>query len=147
MSKFNKAPYFRKRFFDEKHITVRYAENGKCILNFQQEEMVATLDITNAPQLRTSSSVLLPGRMLAVIQVNSELKPEQIGQVYEVQPNEVLSEKYPNIYIVPMIHNVDTCIPDTVPMVIINFLIDDVSIFKGRNNGFLTKSIHRYFRN
>ena len=117
------------------HITVRYAENGKCILNFQQEEMVATLDITNTPQLRTSSAVLLPGRTLAVIQVNSELKPEQSGQVYEVQPNEVLSEKYPNIYIVLMIHNVDTYIPDTVPLVIINFLIDDISISKGEIMG------------
>ena len=126
-----------KDFLMKNHITVRYAENGKCILNFQQEEMVATLDITNTPQLRTSSAVLLPGRTLAVIQVNSELKPEQNGQVYEVQPNEVLSEKYPNVYIVPMIHNVDTYIPDTVPLVIINFSIDDVSISKGEIMGFL----------
>ena len=118
-------------------ITVHYAENGKCILNFQQEEIIATLEITNAPQLRTTASVLLPGRTLAVIQVNSELKPEQIGQVYEVQPNEVLSDKYPNIYVVLMIHNVDTCIPDTVPMVIINFSIDDISISKGEIMGFL----------
>ena len=119
------------------HITVRYAENGKCILNFQQEEMVATVDITNTPQLKTSTSVLLPGRTLAVIQVNSEQKPEQSGQVYEVQPNEELSETYPNIYVVPMIHNVDTYIPDTVPMVLINFSIDDISISKGEIMGFL----------
>ena len=99
--------------------------------------MVAALDVTNTPQLRTSTSVLLPGRMLAVIQVKSELKLEQTGQVYEVQPNEVLSEKYPNIYVVPMIHNVDTYIPDTVPMVIINFSIDDISISKGEIMGFL----------
>ena len=109
-----------KDFLMKNHITVRYAENGKCILNFQQEEMIAALDDTNTPQLKTSTSVLLPGRTLAVIQVNSELKPEQTGQVYEVQPNEVLSEKYPNIYVIPMIHNVDTCIPDSVLMVIIN---------------------------
>ena len=115
-----------KDFLMKNHITVRYAENGKCILNFQQEEMVAALDITNTSQLKTSTSVLLPGRMLAVIQVKIELNPEQTGQVYEGQPNEVLLEKYPNIYIVPMIYNVDTYIPDTVPMVIINFLIDDV---------------------
>ena len=99
--------------------------------------MIATLDITNTPQLRTSTSVLLPGRTLAVIQVKSDLKPEQSGQVYEVQPNEVLSEKYPNIYIVPMIHNVDTYTPNTVPMVLINFSIDDVSISKGELVGFL----------
>ena len=126
-----------KDFLMKNHITVHYAENGKCILNFQQEEMIATLDVTNAPQLKTTASVLLPGRTLAVIQVNSELKPEQSGQVYEVQPNEVLSDKYPNIYILPMIHNVDTCIPDTVPMVIINFANDDISISKGEIMGFL----------
>ena len=138
MSKFNKTSYFRKRFFDEKsYNSVHYAENGKCILNCQQEEMVATLDITNTPQLKTFTSVLLPGRTLAVIQVNSEMKPEQSGQIYEVQPNEVLSEKYPNVYVVPMIHNVDTYIPDTVPMVIINFLSDDISISKGEIMGFL----------
>ena len=126
-----------KDFLMKNHITVCYAENGKCILNFQQEEMVATMDITSTPQLKTSTSVLLPGRTLAVIQVNSELKPEQSGQVYEVQPNEVLSDKYPNIYVVPLIHNVDTYIPDTVPMVLINFLIDDISISKGEIMGFL----------
>ena len=126
-----------KDFLMKNHITVCYAENGKCILNCQQEEMVAALDVTNTSQLRTSTSVLLSGRTLAVIQVNSELKPEQSGQVYEVQPNEVLSEKYPNIYVVPMIHNVDTYIPDTVPMVIINFSIDDISISKGELMGFL----------
>ena len=119
------------------HITVRYAENGKCILNFQQEEMVAALDTTNAPQLKTSTSMFLQGRTLAVIQVTSELGPEQTGQIYEVQPNEELSDKYPNMYVVPMIHNVDTYIPDTVSMVVINFLFDDISISKGEIMGFL----------
>ena len=126
-----------KDFLMKNHMTVHYAENGKCILNSQQEELIATLDIVNTPQLKTSTSVLLPGRTLADIQVNRDLKPEQSGQVYEIQPNEVLSEKYPNIYIVPMIHNVDTYVPDTVPMVLINFLIDDVSISKGEIMGFL----------
>ena len=79
-----------KDFLMKNHITVRYAENGKCILKVQQEEMIAALDITNVLQMKTSTSVLLPGRTLAVIQVKSELKPEQIGQIYEVQPNEEL---------------------------------------------------------
>ena len=41
--------------------------------------MVATIDVSNAPQLTTSTSVLLPGRTLAVIQVKSDLKSEQVG--------------------------------------------------------------------
>ena len=107
------------------------------ILNCQQEELIATLDIANNPQLKTTTSVLLPGRTLAVIQINSNLEPEQSGQIYEVKPNIVLSEKYPNIYIVPMIHNVDTYITDNVPMVLINFLVDDILFSKGEIMGFL----------
>ena len=126
-----------KDFLMKNHITVRYAENGKCFLNFQQEEMVAELDTTNVPQLKASTSVQLPGRTLAVIQVKGELGPEQTGQIYEVQPNGELSDKYPNMYVVPMIHNVDTYVPDTVPMVVINFSFEDISISKGEIMGFL----------
>ena len=102
-------------------VTVRYSEDGKCILDYHQEELIASLEIANKPQLRTMASVLLPGRTLAVIQVNSNLEPEQNGQIYEIEPNITLSEKYPNLYIVPMLHNVDTYTTESVPMVLINF--------------------------
>ena len=118
-------------------VTVRYLDDGKCILNCHQEELIATLDITSNPHLRTMTSVLLPGRTLAVIHVNSNLVPEQSSQIYEIEPNKMLSEKYPNVYIVPMIHNVDTFITENVPLVIINFSVDDISILKGEIMGFL----------
>ena len=118
-------------------VTVKYSENGKCILNYHQEELIATLDITSNPQLRTTTSVLLPGRTLAVIQGNSNLEPEQSSQRYDVKPKIMLSEKYPNIYIVPMIHNVDTYVIENIPMVLINFLVYDISIAKGEIMGFL----------
>ena len=124
-------------FLMRNRITVRYLEDGKCILNCHQEELIATLDITSNPQLRTTTSVLLPGRTLAVIQVNSNLEPEQSGQIYEIEPNMMLSEKYPNVYIMPMIHNVDTYITESVPMVLINFSVDDISFSKGEIIGFL----------
>ena len=101
--------------------TVRYLEDGKCILNCHQEELIATLDAINNPRLRMTTSVLLLGRTLAVIQVNSNLEPEQSGQIYKIEPNMMLSEKYPNIYIMSMIHNVDIYVKESVPMVLINF--------------------------
>ena len=111
-------------------------ENGKCILNYHQEELIATLGITSNPQLRITTSVILPGRTLAVIQVNSNLEPEQSGQIYKVKPNMMLSEKYPNVYLVPMIHNVDTYITENVPIVLLNFSVD-ILISKGEIMGFL----------
>ena len=118
-------------------VTVRYSEDGKCILNYHQEELIASLEIVNKPQLRTTASVLLSGRTLAVIQVNSNLEPEQSGQIYEIKNNTTLSEKYPNLYIVPMLHNVDTYTTESVPLVLINFSFDDISFLKGEIMGFL----------
>ena len=79
----------------------------------------------------------LPGRTLAVIQVNSNLEPEQSGQIYEFEPSVTLFEEYPNLYIVPMLHNVDIYTTESVPLVLINFSVDDISPLKGEIMGFL----------
>ena len=63
----------------------------------------------------------LPGRALAVVYVNNNLKPEQSGQLYEIEGNYLLTEEYPNLYIIPMIHNVDVHKTENVPLVVINF--------------------------
>ena len=69
--------------------------------------------------------------------MNSDLEPEQSGQIYEIEPNIILSEKYPNLYIVPMLHNVDIYTTESVPLVLINFSVDDISFSKGEIMGFL----------
>ena len=79
----------------------------------------------------------LLGRALAIIQVNTNLKPEQSGQMYEIEPNYFLTEEYPNLYIVPMIHNVDIHETENVPLVVINFLTDSVYLLKGEIMGFM----------
>ena len=47
-------------FLMRNQVTVRYSEDGKCILDYCQEELIASLEIGNKPQLRTTASVLLP---------------------------------------------------------------------------------------
>ena len=124
-------------FLMRNQVTVRYSEDGKCILDYQQQELIASLEIEDKPQLRATTSMQLPGRTLAVIQVNSNLEPEQSGQIYEIEPNVTLFEEYPNLYIVPMLHNVDIYTTESVPLVLINFSVDDISLSKGEIMGFL----------
>ena len=124
-------------FLMRNQITVRYSGDEKCILDCHQVELIASLEIENKPQLRATASVLLPGRTLAVIQVNSNLEPEQSGQIYEIEPNVSLFEEYHNLYIVPMLHNVDTYTTESAPMVLINLSVDDISFLKGDIVGFL----------
>ena len=116
---------------------MRYSENGKCILDYQQQELIASFDVENKPWISLTNSMTLPGRTLAVIQVNTDLKPEQSGQMYEIEPNYFLTKEYPNLYIVPMVHNVDIHKTENVPLVIINFLTDSVYLSKGEVMGFM----------
>ena len=79
----------------------------------------------------------LPGRTLAVVHVNNNLKPEQSGQLYEIEPNYLLINQYPNLCIIPMIHNMDIHKTKEVPLVVINFLTDSVYLSKGEIMGFM----------
>ena len=81
--------------------------------------------------------MILPGKTLAIIQVNNDLEPKQSGQIYEIEPNYFLTEEYPNLYIVPMIHNVDIHKTENVPSVVINLSADDISLSKGEIMGFM----------
>ena len=73
-------------FLIQNHVSVRYSENGKCILNYQQQELIAYLNVENKPQMGLANSITQPGRALAVVQVNTDLEPEQSGQIYEIEP-------------------------------------------------------------
>ena len=124
-------------FFIQNHVSVRYAENGKCILDYQQQELIASLNVENKPQLSLANSITLPGRSLAVVCVCNDLEPEQSGQIYEVKPSQILNDKHPNLCIIPMIHNVDVHKTENVPLVVINLLTEDVYLSKGVVMGFM----------
>ena len=124
-------------FLIQNHVTVRYADDGKCVLDYQQQELVASMDIENKPQLSLANSVTLPGRSLIVVCVQSNLEPDQSGQIYEVEPNWCLIEEYPNLCIIPIIHNVDAHKTENVHLVVINLSNDDVYHSKGEIMGFM----------
>ena len=79
----------------------------------------------------------LPGRTLTIVYVNNNLKPEQSGQLYEIEPNYLLTEEYPNLYIIPMMYNVDVHKTENLPLVVINFSTDSVYLLKGEVMGFM----------
>ena len=119
------------------HVSVRYAENRKCILDYQQQELIASMNIENKPQLSLVNSMILPGRSLAVVCICNNLEPDQSGQIYEVELSQMLNDKYPNLCITPMMHNVDIHKTENIPLVVINLLTDDVYLSKGEIMGFM----------
>ena len=61
-------------FLIQNHITVQYADDGKCILDYQQKEIVVSIDIEDKPQLTLANAITLLGRSLAVVCVHNNLE-------------------------------------------------------------------------
>ena len=124
-------------FLIQNHIAVRYSENGKCILDHQHKELVAAMDMEIRPHLSLATSISIPGRTLAVIQLNNTLTQEQSGHIYEDEPNYLLTNEYPKLCIVPTIHNADLHKSENVPLVVRNFSTDNIYPPKGEIMGFM----------
>ena len=116
---------------------MHYAADGKCILDYQQQELVASIDIEDKPQLNMTHSVIILGRTLAIVCVCNNLDPHQSGSLYKIEPSNMINEKYPNLCVIPMIHNVNVHRTEHLPLVVINFASDDVYLSKGEIMGFM----------
>ena len=124
-------------FLLQHHIIVHYAADGKCVLDYQQQELVASIVIEDKPQLNMTHSVTVPGRTLAILCICNNLDPNQSGSLYEIEPCDILNEKYCNLCIIPMIHNVEVHRTEHLPLVVINFASDDTYLSKGETMGFM----------
>ena len=95
-------------------------------LSTARVRVIASMNIENKPQLTLINSIILPGRSLAVVCVSNNLKPDQSGQIYEIEPSQYLNETYPNLCVIPMMHNADMHKMENVPLVVINLLTDEI---------------------
>ena len=98
---------------------------------------MASIEIEGKPQVDMAHSVTITGRTLAIVCIYNNLDPHQSGSLYEIEPNGVIIDKYPNLCITPVIHNVDVPRTEHLPLVVINFASDDVSLLKGEIVGFM----------
>ena len=122
-------------FLLQHHITVCYAADGKCILDYQQQEFVPSIDMEDKPQLNLTHSVTIPGRTLVIVCMCNNLDTHQSGSLYEIESSNMINEKYPNMCVIPMIQNVDVHRTEHLPLVVINIASDDVYLSKGETMG------------
>ena len=95
------------------------------------------MDIEDRPQLNLAYSVNSPGRSLAIVCIYNNLDPDQSGQLYEIRPSQNLNEKYLNLCVIPIIHNVDVHKTENIPLVVINLSTDDIHLLKGETLGIM----------
>ena len=124
-------------FVYQNEFKVSYAKNGDCKLECKNEELVATVEIENDLALSLKGGVTIPPRNIAVLNVSNNLKEEDIGQIFNVRPNVLLSDDYPQLQIVPSIHKVDCIDVKLILFLMINLGENNIYLPKGHVVGFL----------
>ena len=88
-------------------------------MDYKQEELIATLESQDELNLSLKSGVYIPGRTVAVLNVDSSVQQHDIGQVYNVRANSLLEDEYPQLQLIPTLHKVDDTNHNFIPFVII----------------------------
>ena len=105
-------------------IGLSWSDMGKGLLTLEDKMLVETVDICEMkPQLLAYSSLTVPPRILAVIDVHVYLKGNSMEHTSKVKPNGLLMDQYPNMVIMPVIHIMPKQTDTVVPFVIINMPI------------------------
>ena len=129
--------------FLRKHgIWTGWSPTGKFQLISQQKFLVESLEVLmKGPMIHNRQGIHIPGRNLAMVSVMIDTKTLQENQVYEVNPNLLLTNEYPNLVVLPMLHVVQREKHDNIPVALIN-LNEDEKIFlkKGEILGYLEPS-------
>ena len=126
-----------REFLFENELKVYYSKTGECRLDHKQEELIATVEVQDELNLSLKSRVYIPGRMVAVLNVNSSIQQYDVGQVYNVRANSLLEDEYPQLQIIPTLHKVDDTNQTLIPFVMVNLGEDHVFLPKGQVVGFL----------
>ena len=91
--------------------------------------------------IHNRQGIHIPGRNLAMVIAMIDTKTLQENQVHEVKPNLLLTNEYPNLVVLSMLHVVQRQKHDNIPVALIN-LNEDEKIFlkKGEILGYLEPS-------
>ena len=116
---------------------VYYSKTGECQLDYKQEELIATLESQDELNLSLKSGVYIPGRTVAVLNVDSSVQQHDIGQVYNVRANSLLEDEYPQLQLIPTLHKVDDTNHNLIPFVMVDLGEDHIFLSKGQVVGFL----------
>ena len=79
----------------------------------------------------------IPGRTVAVLNIDSSVQQHNIGQVYNIRANSLLEDEYPQLQLIPTLHKVDDTNHNLIPFVMVNLGEDNIFLSKGQVVGFL----------
>ena len=93
----------------------------------------------SGPTLQTRQCITIPSRSLMVLNAKSTIDKHMEGGLHKVVPNFLLSDEYPELVLIPTVHNVEITKIECIPYVLLNLSEEAIFLGKGEILGHLEK--------
>ena len=119
--------------FLRKHkIGIGWIPSGKFQLEFHQQVLVESVKVyMSGPTLQTRQCINIPSRSLMVLNAKATINKHMEGGLYKVVPNFLLSDEYPELVLIPTIHNVEITEMQCIPYILLNLSEEEIFLKKG----------------
>ena len=127
-------------FLRKYKIAIGWSPNGKFQLDLHQQVLVKSIKVYMCgPTLQTRQCITIPSRSLMVLNAKATIDKHVEGGLHKVVPNFLLSDEYPELVLIPTIHNVEITETQCIPYVLLNLSEEEIFLRKGEMLGHLEK--------
>ena len=119
-------------FLRKYKIGIGWSPIGKFQLDLHQQVLVESVKVyMSGPTLQTRQCITIPSRSLMVLNAKATIDRHMEGGLHKVVPNFLLSDEYPELVLIPTIHNVEITKLECIPYVLLNLSEEAIFLRKG----------------
>ena len=119
-------------FLRKYKIGIGWSPNGKFQLDLHQQVLVKSVKVyMSGPTLQTRQCITIPSRSLMVLNAKATIDKHMEGGLHKVVPNFLLSDEYPELVLIPTVHNVEITKIECIPYVLLNLSEESIFLRKG----------------
>ena len=127
-------------FLRKYKIGIGWSPNGKFQLDLHQQVLVESVKVYMfGPMLQTRQCITIPSRSLMVLNAKATIDRHMEGGLHKVVPNFLLSDEYPELVLIPTVHNVEITKIECIPYILLNLSEEAIFLRKGETLGHLEK--------
>ena len=113
-------------------IGIGWSPNGKFQLDLHQQVLVKSVKVyMSGPTLQARQCITIPSRSLMVLNVKATIDKHMEGGLYKVVPNFLLSDEYPELGLIPTVHNVEITETQCIPYILLNLSEEEIFLREG----------------
>ena len=127
-------------FLRKYKIGIGWSPNGKFQLDLHQQVLVESVKVyMSGPMLQTRQCITIPSRSLMVLNAKATIDKHMERGLHKVVPNCLLSDEYPELVLIPTVHNVEITKTECIPYILLNLSEEGIFLGKGQILGHLEK--------